>query len=135
GHSGLWGVNIDEGTRQDAQGRRWEVQVMSGSQAYAEREDAQSDAAEARKQSQQESSKERQREAVLKALRLYAQGETLRVLREAAGLTTAVLHDRLGELMDEGDVEACVVLKNGRNEQGHRLRIGGTVGTVGNGGE
>lgn len=32
GHSGLWGVNIDEGTRQDAHGRRWDVQVISGSQ-------------------------------------------------------------------------------------------------------
>uniref|UniRef100_A0A7C4LM21 Primase C-terminal 1 domain-containing protein n=1 Tax=Schlesneria paludicola TaxID=360056 RepID=A0A7C4LM21_9PLAN len=35
GHSGLWGLNIDEG--QDHEGRRWEVEVISASEAYAQR--------------------------------------------------------------------------------------------------
>ena len=36
GHSGLWGVNIEEGMRQDEGGRRWNVDVLKASQARAQ---------------------------------------------------------------------------------------------------
>ncbi|MBI3865545.1 MAG: bifunctional DNA primase/polymerase, partial [Planctomycetia bacterium] len=99
GHSGLWGLNIDEGTRQDAQGRHWHVDVISGGQAFAERDDAEQEAVEARKQRQQESAKDRQREAVVKALRLFPQGETTRTIREAAGVSGTVFNEHMAALI------------------------------------
>jgi len=44
GHSGLWGLNIDEGTRQDVGGRRWELELISATQAYEERDNMQEEA-------------------------------------------------------------------------------------------
>lgn len=132
GHSGLWGLNIDEGTRQDAHGRRWDVDVISGGQAFAEREEAEKDAAEARKQRQQELSKERQREAVVKSLRLFPNGETPRLIRESASVSGTVFNEHIAALIAEGLVEECTVRKNRRDERGFRCRNGG--GTVGRGG-
>ncbi len=37
GHSGLWGLDIDEGSRQDPRGRHWDVHVLPANEAYAER--------------------------------------------------------------------------------------------------
>jgi hypothetical protein len=88
GHSGLWGLNIDEG--QDHGGRRWEVEVISASEAFAQRVDVAHEQSEERKQRQQQSRDEKHREALLKALRLYPEGETPRVIRETAALSGAV---------------------------------------------
>jgi|GEM_PF-1764031 len=121
GHSGLWGLNIDEGTRQDHGGRRWEVEVISASEAFAQRVDVAHEQSEERKQRQQQSRDEKHREALLKALRLYPDGETPRVIRETAALSGAVATRQLSRLMAEGLVEECLVRKHTREERGVRL--------------
>jgi hypothetical protein len=131
GHSGQWGVNVDEGTPQDEGGRRWEVELMSTSQAYAERAALEENVTERRKQRQQESRDERQQKAILTALGSFPEGETPRVIREAASVSGAVLNVHLPRLMESGLVTECTVKKNTREERAFRLaQGGGTGGTV-----
>lgn len=121
GHSGLWGLNIDEGTRQDPAGRRWEVEVITAAEAYALRADAANDQLEERKQRQQQTRDEKHREAILNALRLHPAGETPRVIRELAGVSGAVATRQLSLLIAEGLAEECAVKKHTREERGIRL--------------
>jgi hypothetical protein len=130
GHSGLWGLNIDEGTRQSSDGRYWDVQIVSASEAFAERNEAREQVSEARKQRQQQAREDRQREAVLSALRQYPGGETPRVLREAAGVSGRAIQEQLEQLEAEGIVTQCEVQKHTRREAAWRLsKDGGTGGT------
>lgn len=122
GHSGLWGLNIDEGTRQEDGGRHWEVEVISAAGAYAQRAEVADERTEERKQHQQQTRDEKQREAILNALRLYPDGETPRVIREMAALSGAVATRHLSMLIAEGLVEECLVKKHTREERGVRLR-------------
>jgi hypothetical protein len=131
GHSGLWGLDIEEGTPQDPGGRRWEIEVLSAHEAYAERSEAAQDAAEQRKQRQHESRRERQRNAVWEALRLFPDGETPRVIRETAGVSGAVVTEQLATLVQKGLAEQCTIKKHTREEPAFRpLQGGGTGGTV-----
>lgn len=121
GHSGLWGLNIDEGTRQDRGGRRWEVEVISAAEAYGQRAEAANEQNEERKQRQQQSRDEKHREAILKALRLHPAGETPRVIREMAAVSGSIATRHLDALIAEGLAEECAVKKNNRDERGIRL--------------
>ena len=116
GHSGLWGLNIEEGTRQDIGGRHWDVDVLSAADAYAERI-----AADERKEQQRLVKRDKQRSAVLAALTHYPDGETPRLIREEAGVGSTVVSAVLADLFDEGVIEACMVQKNTRQEKGFRL--------------
>jgi replicative DNA helicase len=127
GHSGLWGLNVEEGTRQDIDGRRWEIDVISAADAYAERITSASDAADERKEQQRQVKREKQRNAVLTALGRYPDGETPRLIREAAGVGNTVVAEILTDLVGEGVVEECTVQKNKRQENGFRLRAGTVV--------
>lgn len=121
GHSGLWGVNIDEGTRQDPGGRSWEVEIVSAAEAYAERDTAVTDAAEERKDRQKQTKRDRHRAEILSALGDYPDGETPRVLRERVGVGHSTMNELLTELTTEGLIEQCEVQKNTRHESGFRL--------------
>jgi hypothetical protein len=121
GHSGIWGLNIDEGTRQDEGGRCWDVEIVTTREAYDERESQHAEIEEARKQRQQETRDDRNRDAVLRALRQYPAGETPRVLRDAAGIGARSIQSLLDQLVDEGFVVRCTVPKNTRAEAAYRL--------------
>jgi hypothetical protein len=121
GHSGLWGLNIDEGTRQDVGGRVWEVDVVSAKEAYAERDLAVEESKERKKQSSQE----KQREAVLAVLRRFPQGETPRAIREDAGIGARTIQSVLDALVESGEIVPCTVTKNTRQEPAYRLAPGG----------
>jgi replicative DNA helicase len=126
GHSGLWGLNVDEGTRQRAGGRYWEVSLTSATDAYEERNEA----SEAKKQKQMERRGDKHRQAVMQALKRFPAGETSRVLRESAGVSGKVIQQQLDLLLEEGIVVSCEVKKHTRTEPAFRLAgDGGTGGT------
>ncbi|MBC7336673.1 MAG: AAA family ATPase, partial [Clostridia bacterium] len=102
GHSGLWALNIDEGTRQDPGGRRWEVEVLNAHEAYDQRAAIEEEQAERRQARQDDLRQRRQREAVWQALCLFPGGETPRVIRESAGVSGAVATKQLARLVQEG---------------------------------
>ncbi|MBX3433284.1 MAG: bifunctional DNA primase/polymerase [Pirellulales bacterium] len=119
GHSGLWGVDVDEGVRDDPGGRRWDVRVLEASEAYEQR-DAQEDlAGERRKESRAERKHQKERSALLAALAGFPAGETSRVIREAAGVSGNRFKDLMEELIDDGLARACEITKaNGQKYEG-----------------
>lgn len=127
GHSGMWGLNIDEGTRQTPGGRYWDVQLTSAGEAFEERQETLNLMKEAKKQNQLERQNDQQRQKVLKALRRYPDGETSRTLREAAKISGSALEELLTQFIEEGIVVPCEVKKNNRREPAFRLNGGGAT--------
>ena len=121
GHSGLWGLNIDEGTRQNPAGRYWDATLISAGDAYQERHEATEAASEAKKQKQVERRSDKHRQAVLQALQQFPDGETTRAIRELAGVGAKTIQTVLDDLVQEGLVVPCVVTKNKRDEPAYRL--------------
>lgn len=111
GHSGLWALNIDEGTRQDPGGRRWDVEVLNAHEAYDQRAEAEAERGQLRKERQRQSQRDRDEDAVLAALALFPEGETRNTLRDAAGLSGRRFGPILAHLMAKGLVEQCEITK------------------------
>jgi len=128
GHSGLWGLNIEEGTRQDPGSRRWDVEVMSASEAYEQRTRVKEMATAVENELKRESQTKRDRCATLTALKKFPSGETARSIREAAGLSGQRFRPIVDELVEEGLVRECEVTKsNGQKYAGFQLTgISGT---------
>jgi hypothetical protein len=127
GHSGQYGLDIEEGSISDPCGRRWSVEVITTGEAYSRRADAVEDREEERKQRKKESREEKQREAVLDALSEFPDGETSRTIRDTAGFGSTVTNRWLATLVEEGLVEECPIRKNKRNETGFRLKTPSTT--------
>ena len=122
GHSGRWALNIDEGTRQDPGGRRWEVEVLPAHEAYDQQAAIEEEQAAQRKRRSQQRRAQQDREAVLEALGRFPQGETARAIRETAGVGSRRFNSIIEQLVGAGVVEACVIAKqNGQNYSGYRL--------------
>lgn len=132
GHSGLWGVDIEEGTRQDLAGRRWDVRVLSAAEAYAARDQAAALQSESTKQRTNDAKRTLQKQSILDALAAHPNGETPRVIRESAGIGARSIQLLLTDLLDDGAIESCHVQKHTRTEAGYRLVGGGPAnGTAG----
>lgn len=118
GHSGTWALDIDEGTIDEhGDGRTWNVDVMRATEAVArERENREAD-----KAGRDQSKRDQQRDAILTAYRLFPDGETGRTIRESAGISGAQFAPINAELIADGIVEQCVVIKNRRAESAFRL--------------
>lgn len=120
GHSGLWGVNIDEGTRQDERGRKWDVDVISAGEAFAERAAVQELDKERRQDAKSERRFSKHRDAVWNAVREHPDGETRKVLRTESKLNPDNFQPVIDELLEDGLVEPCTVAKGGRTFEGYR---------------
>ena len=119
GHSGLWGIDVDEGVRDDPGGRRWDVCVLEASEAYEQRDAQEEIAVERRKESRAERKHTKEREALIGALQEFPAGETGRVIREAAGVSGNRFKDLMEELIDDGLARACEITKaNGQKYEG-----------------
>lgn len=127
GHSGMWGLNIDERTQQTPGGRIWDVNLTSASDAREERQETLDLLKEAKKQNQLERQNDQQRQKVLKALRRYPDGETSRKIRETAKVNLHGLEELLAQLIEEGIVVPCEVKKNNRREPAFKLNGGGAT--------
>lgn len=123
GHSGLFALDIEEGSRKDKpSGRRWEVAVQNASTAIA----ATIDQREQSKASRLDAKAEKQIAAdAQKLLQVYKDtpdGETANVIRATAGLSGTRFAPANAKLMKDRSVEACQVIKSGRSHPGFRLR-------------
>jgi hypothetical protein len=103
GHSGTWGIDIDEGIDDDS-GNGWDVTVMSESQA---RDSAAKSKKMRRNKAQEQRNIEKlhqDRQSVLSAVEAHPDGETRTVLRKKAGLNNERFNEALELLLEEGAV-------------------------------
>ena len=105
GHSSNWVVDIDEGSQDDPQGRRWDVTVMSQAEAKAaarSNDDAQRLIAH--------------RDRVMEAFAKFPEGETKRTIRDRSGLSSQKFNPIFDEILENGLIESCKVKKgNGQH--------------------
>ncbi len=121
GHSGLWALDITEGTRLDECGRRWDVTVSRASQAKQQK------AAERdqQKEEREQQHASRNREKVLTAYRKHPSGETKSMFRELSGVNSSKFNVIHADLLEQGIIEPCEITKNKRPEKAFRLTEAG----------
>lgn len=114
GHSGLWALDVDEGTRQSDGGRFWNVRV-------SEPDEARSEAQSKREADRNARAEERARNRLTAdinrlcgAMAKYPNGETERTIRATAGISGTRFTAAIAELIQTGQVVACDVAKSNR---------------------
>jgi hypothetical protein len=128
GHSGLWAVDIEEGTRNGGASRKWVVEVKKPYEARQQEQEAKEQIRDDKERQHQEAN----REKVLGAYRLFPNGETSRTIRESAGLSGTKFNPINADLIRTGTIEVCTVTKAKGSYEGFRLAAaqdGGTTGT------
>ena len=112
GHTSLWALDIDEGTREHEGGRWWQVDVMRASEARDEVQDRR----DADKEEQQREQLKRDMRLICDAMVKYPDGETKTVIRDVSGLSTRRFNAALGVLLADNDVMPCEITKPNRKQ-------------------
>lgn len=120
GHSGLWGVDVDEGTPQEDKGRRWDVELLSASEAYAQRADDEQRVKERRQEQHREQRHRKHCDALWRALQKHPDGESMTSLRRESKLNPDNFQTAIEDLVDDGFAEACTFTKGKRTLEGYR---------------
>jgi hypothetical protein len=106
GHASRWAADIDE-NYVDGQLTGWRVKLQTAEEADDEREQSKEDA---------------RREKILQVLRNCPEGESKTALFERAGVGKGTpANDTLDELVDEGVIVSCSIVKNKRSMVAFRL--------------
>ncbi len=112
GHTSLWALDIDEGTREHDGGRWWQVDVMRASEARDEVQDRR----DAAKEEQQREQLKRDMRMICDSMVRYPDGETKTVIRDLSGLSTRRFNTALGVLSADNDVTMCEITKPNRKQ-------------------
>ncbi|MGV3483344.1 MAG: bifunctional DNA primase/polymerase [Planctomycetaceae bacterium] len=121
GHSGLWGIDIDEGIRDDPGGRRWDVSVLDAGDAFDKRDALSESQTEERQERRKQSKFDRNKQRIVEVLAGAGDGESLRGVCTAAGMRDRTAKEALEMLVDEGVVETCECKKGRSKFTGYRL--------------
>lgn len=105
GHSLFFGLNIEEGTQSDPNGRRWEVEVIPAQEARAESRSSQ----EQQKGIRDEAIFETNLEKVTKALKALGGAATKSKIRNKAVLSPDKTEQALLHLLSEGVIEQAEI--------------------------
>ncbi len=105
GHSGLWGLDIEEGRRDSPDGRYWDVVVRPAAEVRAESKDDR----QAEKRREAAAKLEKDLDQVAKALDAYPSGATRTRLREHCGMSSTKFGPLIAELEKRGIAERCEV--------------------------
>lgn len=131
GHSGLWGLDIEEGSRTDPQGRRWDVSIDGASAVIAEKISQKETAKEQQAREKEERTLRADAEKMLRNYRLKTDGDTEKSIREKSRLSGARAGAANDFLLAQGLIEPCTVIKNRRNWDGFKIvpQPSGLIGT------
>lgn len=120
GHSGLWGIDIEEGALSDQSGRRWEVSVSGATKVIA---NAAADRETQRQQRADEKAKKQLEADCTKLLAEYQKkpaGDTEKYFRDRVhlnGIRGGLANEKL---LADGLIVECTVAKNNREYPGFK---------------
>jgi hypothetical protein len=130
GHSSLWAVNVDEGTRDDEGGRRWEVKILKASEARAQAASDQEQQREAARSGRLETQSAADREKILRVFDTFPDGQSKTVIKQSCGVRFGRFEGAFAELVASGQLEPCTISKgNNRAYEGFRRRSRYASGT------
>ena len=128
GHAGRWGLDIEEGSRADAGGRSWSVDVRGAGDVFRERAESASETKIAQKA---RAAERREQAAIEKYAPLaiailkrqeYRDGATAKTIREELGCSNANKALVINSLLSESLIEECDCTgANGHSYAGYRL--------------
>jgi len=107
GHSARWSVQVEEGRQDVPGGRYWQTQVASP-------EDARDRVKEQREQERNAKTTQRieaDKAVIIRAMSKYRPGETKSIVKDASGLRSEHFKAAFAELLREGDVVPCELVK------------------------
>ena len=130
GHSGLWALDIEEGSRKDQGGRRWDVSVETASVAIAATIEAREETKVSRAEEKAAARIESDAAKLLKVYQRTPEGTTEKAAREELGMSGTRSRPATVRLMDTKKIEACQVTRNKRLFDGFRT-VAAAIGTSG----
>jgi hypothetical protein len=122
GHSGLWGLDVDEGQYQPGRAREWRVQVRTDAELQRDRDDRRAEAHAANVERRLAEDSEKVRSALIAS----PKGDTEKVVRSRAGLPADRFRNALATLIESGTVVATTVRK-ANNQAYQAIRLAGPV--------
>lgn len=122
GHTGVVGLDIEEGKRSDPCGRIWRVAVRPAQEIIAEGVDSK----ERLKNERAEQTFQRNLDKAREALKQFPNGETKRELAPAARLSPTKFNECLYELQRLNEIVECTIEKGGQTHQAWRSATGAT---------
>ena len=122
GHSSIWAVNVEEGSYDDADGRRWDVEVLSASQATAQAIEGREAEKEQKADLKYERLQQKDRAKILESLEeIYPVRETKNWVRTETNLNNDKATLALESLVSDGLIDMEYITKNGHEYDGFRL--------------
>jgi hypothetical protein len=121
GHSGAFALNVEEGSRKDPGGRRWDVQVSYASEAVVAAVVSEQERRATEKETQKLAQLNSDREKVLCFLARFPDGESKTCIRASCGMNASRFERVLSELLESKRVEACDVKKGRRTIDAYRV--------------
>lgn len=116
GHTELLALNIDEGSRKDPGGRRFDLEVISAGEARAEAFALDDEAKEARRKSRKETELQQDRETICGILQTMSKPDTHTEVRSLTALSTPRFAKAIGSLT----ADKTVMVLAGAVEKGNK---------------
>ncbi|MCP4549674.1 MAG: AAA family ATPase [bacterium] len=115
GHSGRWGVDIDEGQFNGPGSRIWDVEVVPVHEVRAESRDREQDAKQAKRDADVEARTEADAKRIVRVLAKQPHGETKSYVKDASGVQGNRLALAIAYLLESGQIVQCQVVKPNRS--------------------
>lgn len=121
GHSGQWGVDINEGEKHAHMMRTWKVDILDSENLHNENKAHKNLKRENAQNAKKEADIQESREKILDFLLKTPEGETKSIIRDTIMLSTAKVTAGLQFLVESGDIVRIEVKKEKRKYPGFKI--------------
>ena len=127
GHSGLWGVTVEEGVYQPGAERSWDVTVSKSEEARAAAREAHQAAKDRNKEEKRLRKVQEAKTRILEAAAKEPDGDSKTRIRDRSGVHPREFETPFAELLHSGDLVPCDVFRGNRKQpiEGYKLGEGG----------